>query len=60
MFTARRRNGTISVGDIVTGSNTAFTATVANVSVVPVSTINTVTISANSDYGFIIDIIENL
>lgn len=59
-LTARNITGALEVGDVVHGTATGYTATIANVSISPANTINTATIASNSDFGFIFDITENI
>lgn len=59
-LTARRIVGNIANGSILTGEITGHTATITNIEVIPEDSANNLTIAANSDYGFIYDITENL
>lgn len=58
-ITAYDVGGTIDVGSTITGTQTGATANVISVSVDPGPTIDWNTIAANSNWGFIVDIIEN-
>ncbi len=59
VMTARNMTGTIANGSTLIGANTGVTATVTSVTVAPESSVNSLTIAANSEYGFIFDITEN-
>ena len=60
VMTARRIIGNVANGATITGSNTGYTATITSISVSPADSVNNLIIAANSDYGFIFDITENL
>lgn len=59
-LTAYDIGGNIDVGSIITGTQTGTTALVTSVSVEPTPPVDWNTVSANSDWSFIVDIIENL
>lgn len=59
-LTSYNASGTIDVGSIITGSQTGATANVISVSINPGPAVDWNTVSANSDWSFIVDIIENL
>jgi hypothetical protein len=58
-MTARNISGNIANGSTIIGSNTGFTATITSITVSPQNSVNSLTIAANSDFGFIYDITEN-
>lgn len=60
VMTARRINGTIANGSVITGQTTGYTATITNIDITPEASVNNLVIAANSDFGFIYDITENL
>lgn len=57
-FSTRNIHGQIANGDIVIGSDTGFTGTVVDTTISPPLSVSPDQIYANSDYGFIIDIID--
>lgn len=59
VMTARNITGSISNGATLVGANSGYTATVTSIDVTPEDSVNSMLISANSNYGFIFDIIEN-
>ena len=59
-MSARRIIGNVANGSVVTGSTTGYTATITRVNVSPANSVNNLIITANSDFGFIYDITENL
>jgi hypothetical protein len=59
-MSARRIIGNVANGSVVTGSTTGYTATITRVSVSPANSVNNLIIAANSNFGFIYDITENL
>jgi len=58
-MTAYNVNGDLDAGSIVIGSNSGFTANIQSVSVNPGPAVDWNTVTANSDWSFITDIIEN-
>lgn len=59
-FSTRNIHGQIANGDIVIGSETGATGTVVGTTIAPPLSVSPDQIYANSDYGFIIDIIDGL
>lgn len=57
-LSTRNIHGSISNGNIITGLNTGATATVVDTVVTPPLSVSANQIYSNSDYGFIIDIID--
>lgn len=60
VMTARHIVGSVTNGSVVTGDQTGYTATITSITVSPEDSVNNLTIAANSDFGFIYDITENL
>ena len=58
-MTARNITGNIVNGSTLTGSNAGVTATITSIKVAPQNSVNSLTIAANSEYGFIYDITES-
>ena len=58
-MTTRNITGNIVNGSTLTGSNSGFTATITSITVTPQNSVNSLTIAANSEFGFIYDITEN-
>lgn len=59
VMTTRNIIGNVVNGSILVGSNTGYTATITSITVAPESSVNSSTISSNSEYGFIYDITES-
>ena len=59
-LTSYNTSGTIDVGSVITGEQPGATAHVVSVSIAPGPSVDWNPISANSDWSFIVDIIENL
>lgn len=59
-LTAYNSSGTIAVGSRITGEETGATANVVAVNIEPGPAVDWNTVAANSDWSFIVDIIENL
>ena len=59
-LTAYNTGGTIDVGSIITGSQTGTQAEVTAINIEPAAPVDWNTVTANSDWAFIVDIIENL
>jgi hypothetical protein len=60
VMTARRVVGNVANGSVISGLNAGYTATITSVSVSPANSVNNRIIAANSNFGFIYDITENL
>ena len=59
-ITSYNVGGEIDVGSVLVGSQSGATANVVSVSVTPGPAVDWNTVTANSDWSFIVDIIENL
>ena len=59
-MTARRIVGNVANSSVVTGLTSGHTATITSIGITPANSVNRLAIAANSDFGFIYDITENI